>query len=345
MPTYTRFSHDERAKIEALYNAGISVCAIAKQLSRHHTSIYRELSHGWYDHLNSDYTYSRKYSAYKAEAYANFNRSTQGAQLKIGRDHAFARFVAKMIKQGYSPAAILMYIREHKLTFRTKVCTATLYSYIRKGLIYGVSTADLLRKPKRKKHQPRPRKQPTRGTSIEKRPAEVNLRQAFGHWEMDSVIGKRAKGKTMLVLTERKTRQELIFISPDKTASSTVQVLNALEQTLGPVFPSVFRSITCDNGTEFADVQGMERSPSGKMRTALYFCHAFASSERGSNENQNAFIRRFIPKGTPIERYTQEEITAIQDFINNYPRRLFNGKSSQQMFDAELANLGINKFL
>ena len=147
----------------------------------------------------------------------------------------------------------------------------------------------------------------------------------------------------MLVFTERKTRKELIFVSKDKTALSTVHIINTIEQKIGTRnFRKLFKSITCDNGTEFSNTCGMEYSPlNQKKRTTVYYCHPYCSSERGSNENQNAFIRRFIPKGTPIEKYTLDEIKNIEEFINNYPRHKFDGKSSQKLFINELNQLNI----
>ena len=89
----------------------------------------------------------------------------------------------------------------------------------------------------------------------------------------------------------------------------------------------------------------MEFSRTGKQRTTVYYCHPYCASERGSNENQNAFIRRFIPKGTPISEYSTEYIKQAQDYINNYPRRLLNGTTSAKLFQKELETLGITKNL
>ena len=123
--------------------------------------------------------------------------------------------------------------------------------------------------------------------------------------------------------------------------------MNRLERKLGSRnFRKIFRTITCDNGTEFSNTIGMELSPYTRARrTTVYYCHPYCSSERGSNENQNAFIRRFIPKGTPINQYTPEQIKAVQDYINTYPRHLFDGKNSYKLFLAELNKLGIKNFL
>ena len=300
-------------------------------------------------HRNTDWSETRKYSADKAQQKATINATAKGAPLKIGNDQAFAKFVEDMILKGFSPTAILDYIKENGLKFKTKVCRVTLYSYINKGLFLRISNKNLLRKGKRKKKHKkvRPIKQlPKIAHSIEKRPREITERITFGHWEFDTVVGTQKKGETLLCMTERLTRMEIVFKSPDKTAASTVTMLNRLERKLGSRnFRKIFKSITCDNGTEFANTVGMEYSPyTGKQRTTVYYCHPYCSSERGSNENQNGFIRRFIPKGTRISNYTDRQVREIQDFINNYPRRIFDGENSLKRFQNELDKLNINFF-
>ncbi|MDD2958426.1 MAG: IS30 family transposase, partial [Lachnospiraceae bacterium] len=92
------------------------------------------------------------------------------------------------------------------------------------------------------------------------------------------------------------------------------------------------KSITMDNGCEFSDQTGIEKSYCNKelKRTMVYYCHPYCSSERGSNENQNKFVRRFIPKGDSICLYSDKEIREMQDFMNNYPRDLFGGLSAYE---------------
>ena len=348
MKTYTRMNYTKRLKLEALYNAGISPLVIAKQLGTTHVTVYKEIKRGAYMKLNSDYTETKRYSADRAQQRADFEGKSKGAPLKIGNDKEFVKFVEQMIlKHKYSPSAILDYIKEHKLTFRTKVCRATLYNYIDKGIFLHISCKNLLRQGKmKKKHKSKTAKTLPRGTSIEERPKAVSDRLEFGHWEFDSVIGKNTKGSTLLCFTERKTRMEIIFRAKDKTATETVAVLNRLERKIGALqFRKIFKSITCDNGSEFAATEAMERSYGSKRkRTKIYYCHPYCSSERGSNENQNGFIRRFIPKGTPIALYKDEDLKAIQDYINTYPRRLFDGKNSKTLFEKELDALGIKNF-
>lgn len=95
--------------------------------------------------------------------------------------------------------------------------------------------------------------------------------------------------------------------------------------------------ITVDNGTEFADCEGIEKKDKkGKKRTEVYYCHPYCSAERGSNENQNRMIRRHIPKGTNFDRKTKKDIQKVEDWLNNYPRPMFDGRSSQELYEEEM---------
>ena len=346
---FKTFERRKRDMLEALYNSGISVKNIAEQLEFSESGIYQELRRGYYMHRNSDWTETKRYSADKAQLIADYKASGKGAPLKIGNDIEFANFVEDMVLSGYSPEAILLYINEHGLKFKTKVCRVTLYSYIEKGVFLRISNKDLLRKGERKiktLKDKTPKKLPDPEHSIEKRPSVIDEREEFGHWEGDTVVGKRKKGETLLVFTERVTRAEIIMKSYDKTSFSTVRLINRLERRFGSTaFREIFKSITFDNGTEFSDVRGIEYSPyTGKKRTTVYYCHPYCSSERGSNENQNGFIRRFIPKGTCISNYSKEYIRYVQLFINHYPRKLLNGENSAKRLKKELQKLSLEKF-
>ena len=281
---YKTFDRRKRDMLEALYNARVPVKRIALELGFTHQAIYHELKRGMYMHRNyRDWTETKRYSADKAQMNAELNKTAKGAPLKLGNDHKFAMFVEDMILSGYSPDAILLYIKEHGLKFKTKVCRVTLYSYIDKGIFLRISNKNLLRKgcsKKKENEEKQPKKLPDLERMIENRPSEVGKRSTFGHWEGDSVIGKNTKGETMLVFTERLTRMEIIMRSPDKTAASTVRMINRLERRLGSrSFAEIFRTITFDNGTEFSDAKGIEISPyTKKQRTRVYYCHPYASS-------------------------------------------------------------------
>ena len=260
MRKYKRLTIDERRIIEILYNKGMSINKISLTLGRSYSSIYDEVKKGLYNHLNTDYTYSRKYSAEKAQRVTDYNNTAKGAELKVGNDFEYISFVEKMILEKYSPQAVIGYIIDNKLSFKTQINSyTTLYSYIDKGVFPNITNRDLLRrKDKKEPRKPKVQRQP-RGTSIDVRPLSVLARSDFGHWEMDTVIGKREKGEILLVLTERKTRYEIILRCKDKTAKSVVRHINALERQYGALFPLVFKSITVDNGSEFSSYKMIER--------------------------------------------------------------------------------------
>jgi IS30 family transposase len=220
--------------------------------------------------------------------------------LKIGNDRELAAHIErKIIDEKRSPAAILGEIERDNLPFQTRICTATLYSYIRKNVFETVRMEHLAEGGKRKRRKSHViAKSAPRGESIEKRPDEANARAVVGHWEGDTVKGKQGTKETLFVLTERKTRDQRIIVLPNGKAESVVAATDDIERKLGDLFPLIFRTITLDNGSENADYKGIERSIFGGRRTTTYYCHPYSSYERGSNENQNKHIRRFVPKGT-----------------------------------------------
>lgn len=233
-----------------------------------------------------------------------------------------------------------MDIKRKNLNFSVTITKQTLYKYIYDGIFMRVTADNLAIKRKRKSYHKihRKAKRAAAGTSIEHRPADIDTREEFGHWEMDSVMGQQGKSKNALVvLTERKTRYEKIFKVKDHTAASVVKCINSLERKWGRLFSEIFKTITVDNGTEFADCEGIEKKDKkGKKRTEVYYCHPYCSAERGSNENQNRMIRRHIPKGTNFDRKTKKDIQKVEDWLNNYPRPMFDGRSSQELYEEEM---------
>ena len=335
-----QLTHTDRLRIEAHLNAGRTPRQIADVLHVHTSTVYREIKRGRYTHMNSDLTTDERYSPDIAQERYEEVLAAKGPPLKIGRDHAFAAFVEhKIVNEEYSPAAVLGEIAAQGLAFSVTICPATLYSYIDKGVFLHLSNKDLPVKGSRKRkynHVKRAKRAP-RGESIEYRPESINSRLDFGHWEMDCVEGKKKTKKTMLMLTERKTRREIAIPMRDQTAASVVSALDRLERKYGHMFPYIFVTITVDNGSEFSDCKGMERSIFGGTRTALYYCHPYTACERGTNENQNRMFRRKFPKGTDFRRVTVRSVKAAEEWMNNYPRKIFHYHTAQEMFDAEIA--------
>ncbi|MDS4515954.1 IS1239 transposase [Streptococcus pneumoniae] len=163
------------------------------------------------------------------------------------------------------------------------------------------------------------------GQSIAQRPEAINLRLENGHYEIDTVLLTRAKNYCLLVLTDRKSRHQIIRLIPNKSAEVVNQALKLILKQ------HKILSITADNGTEFnrlSDVFSEEH---------IYYAHPYASWERGTNENHNRLIRRWLPKGT--KKMTPKEVAFIEKWINNYPKKCLDYKSPRE--DFWMANLNL----
>ena len=337
-------SRNDRIAMETLLNAGHSKEEIAEQLHFHRSTIYREYNKGKYIHRNSDYTEEERYSSDLGQKAHDYAQEGKGRALKIGNDRELAEYIEdKIVNDRFSPEAALADVERSGIKFKTTISLRTLYRYIDNGIFLKLTNKDLPIKSKKKKHNKKVQvqKRASAGESIENRPEEAKDREIFGHWEMDTVKGKRGVTKScMLVLTERKTRDEIIIKMKDQGAASVVEALDRLERKYGDMFYKIFRSITVDNGVEFADYEGLERSvlKEGK-RTFVFYCHPYSSWERGTNENNNRLIRRHIPKGVDFDDRTDEEIAFIEEWINNYPRGIFEYKTSAELFEEEIQKL------
>lgn len=344
MRNFKHFTKYDRIRIEAWLRSGCSVNFIAGELDKSRSSVYREIKRGAYVHTLSDLTTEVRYSSDLSDSKYRDNLKAKGGQLKIGCDLAYAHYLEYLIHEcRYSPEAALAYIKSHDMEFNTTISKTTLYRYIDIGMFLHLTNKDLYIKSKKCKYRHRKVHccSAPKGKSIEQRPDEVMLRNSFGHWEMDCVVGRQTSKPVLLVLTERLTRKELIFKMPNKKAPSVVSVLNLIHSSLGDNFCKVFKTITCDNGVEFSDSYGITHGIDGSMRVALYYCHPYSSCERGSNENQNRLIRRFFPKGTSFSDVSKKQIARLENWINNYPRKMFGWHTSNEMFDLALRSVGI----
>lgn len=284
--------------------------------------------------LNSDLTERYEYSADAAQLKYERNAANKGRSLKIGRGHDLVAHIERKIgEEKMSPYAALQSIENEGEEFSVRICLRTLYHYIERGLFLNIGKGDLPQggKQRRRSYEKvrRANNNPT-GASISERAEEIESRNDFGHWELDTVVGKAKTKAALLVLTERKTRYELIYKLENKTQDAVIAALNRLERKLGANrFRKVFKTITCDNGCENLDPDGMEKSVKGGKRTKVYYAHPYSAWERGSNENANKLIRRFIPKGTDIGKLTCKEIKRIQRWMNDYPRAILGGLSAK----------------
>ena len=342
---YKHLNEIERYKIEGYLEAKNSVAEIAELLVRDRSTIHRELKQGSVILLDTEL---RKKKQYKADVgqrmYEEAGRNKERS-LKIGKDRSLERYIRKKIlNDKYSPDAVIGEIKRKGLKFKGMICTKTLYNYIDAGIFADISNENLWQKRNRPKRGYRPvgrvslRNKTAR--RITERPIEANERLEYGHWEGDCVKGKRGSKASLLTLTERKTLEEIIIKLKQTTQSEVQKAIDALEKKRSESFNLKFKTITFDNGSEFLDWETLELSVFNrtKRRITIYFAHAYSSWERGSNENANRMIRRFIPKGEDISRFSSREIKDIENWMNNYPRKKLGYRSAKQAAQECLRN-------
>lgn len=317
----------ERGKIEAFLEMNLEKTEIAKNIGVCYRTVSREIKRGWVQGLlRSDLSTYDSYSSQKGQReYEKQQKRTR--KTKFQADSPFFVCIETLILENhYSPYAALEEAK--KLGYEENVSLRTLYSYIEKELFPRL----------RKEHLPYHKKKKCRensvktirkklGRSIEERSPEIDLREDLGHFEMDTVVGPLGSKACLLVLTERKTRLEFIRKLPSKSAK---EVVNALRKIVEE-HPDMLKTITTDNGSEFMDLSEIE-----SLGIPHFYAHSYCSWERGSNENNNKLIRRFFPKGMSFEKISEKKIQKIEKWMNGYPRKLFQGKSANEIYIQEL---------
>lgn len=335
---YKHFTERERYQLEVLIDKKSKINEISELLKKNRVTIYREIKRGQITLLNSDLTEVKKYRGDVAQSDFETKVSHRERSLKIGKDHELEEYIRKKIKRDkYSPDAIIGEIKSKGLKFEGRICTKTLYNYIARGLLDGISSKALWERGRRKKKgskKPRISLKNRGGTSIEERSAVIDNREEKGHWEGDCVKGPQGKSKdSLFTLTERKTREQKIMKIATTSQDEIKRCMDKLEKQYGEGFNEKFQSITFDNGVEFLDWSAIETSSLKELeqRTKTFYAHAYSSWERGTNENHNKMIRRFIPKGTDISKISEAKIEQIEDWMNNYPRKILGYKSPNEM--------------
>ena len=333
-------TYTQRLQIEPLVNMKgkkkLTKQEIADIVGINVRTLYKELKRGTYEHTTVVKNFwkgdkkkvEERYSADIAQRNYEMACTKKGRPLKIGNDYELIKYIDERVaKEKISPRAVLGQIKKMGLQFKTDISTTTLYRYIRLGFFEHIQATPHKHKHKRETMK---MKRPPRGTSIERRPESINLRSTFGHWEMDCICGPNKAA--FLVLIERYTRKAIIFKLENKRSSSVIECLDILERKYGAQFKEIFKSITMDNGSEFSRFKEIERSIYEGLRTRAYYCHPYCASERGTVERMNREIRRLVPKGTRLNKFTEEEVQQIEDWLNNYPREVLGYATSNEVF-------------
>ncbi|MFA7120292.1 MAG: IS30 family transposase [Bacilli bacterium] len=336
---YIHLTLNQRNKIEALINQKdangkriFNNSYIADYLGVHRSTISRELRKRIKSkiYIRTGKMTNKPYNAVDAQNDYKFKRALSKGEYKLRNHLKMAQFIEDKIKiDKWAPDAIVGYMKTHNMFLYDGFCSITsptVYNAIRNNII-NVKIKDTRRMKYDSKYEYKEKTQVSISKlpySIENRPEEVNDRQIFGHFEIDTVIGTRnGKHECLLTITERKTRFEIIFKLNVKTVDEVIKKINYLKLFMKNHYNKIFKSFTTDNGTEFSDFLGIIAG----TNTKIYFCHPYCSGEKGTNEKSNSIIRYFIPKKTLIENYSYKDINQIAHWMNNYPRKILNYKT------------------
>ena len=347
---YHHLTKDDRAKIQSLVEQVdengkriFSNSYIARYIKVDRSTITRELKRIKSKiNIRSGKITNKPYNANDAQSDYEFKRAMSKANYILDDFPKLKEFIEnKILIDKWAPDAIAGYIISHELYKQdgfTSISTTTIYRAIHYGLI-KVKKEDTRRMTKFEKSG----KYSTKGDlpeskisySIELRPDDINKREFFGNWELDTVISTtKGTHKCLMTLTERKTRFEIIGILEAKTKEEVILKFKKVKKYLNQNISEIVKSITTDNGSEFSGFLDIIKITGAKF----YFCHPYASCEKGTNEKHNSIIRYFIPKSTLIENYTTEEINNICHWMNNYPRKILNYFTPKELLEKELNN-------
>ena len=332
---YKHITYAERTMIETWYNKDKKTKKeIANLLHKSERTIRREINRGLVEIRGYNWENLTEYSAMVAQEKYEYGMTSKGPELKLDSDIKLVEHIEKeIIVNKKSPEVISKQLKEYG--FEIEISGRTIRNAIYSGLIFNkVKQGKIIYKKEynNKNKEQRVSKMVPAEKSIEYRPTEAKSRKVYGHWEGDLVVGKQGTRTVLFTLTERMTRQEIIMKLPNKETKTIAKALDKIERSYKGKFYKTFKSITFDNGVEFMGYKGIEKSCRIKRkRTTVYYAHPYCSGERGTNENNNRLIRRFIPKGTDITNIKISKIKEIENWINNYPRAMFDYKSSNMI--------------
>ena len=330
---YHRLSYKERVVIETLWGENKTPSFIARQLGRNRSTITRELNK-WVS--KKEFLRSHPANRYKAElshwcaedAYLNkrnLDKISKHARLRIyvyrGLLNKWSpEQIAGRIKKAYprdpvmriSYEAIYMFIYKHRQAKVNKKLIALLpYS-----------------KPVRRKYKgSNGRTKIKDAVSIDQRPQHIELRREAGHWEADLMIGLK-QASAIGTMVERKTRFVRIIKLKDRKSAT---VTHEFKKQMDDMHPLFRKTLTYDNGSEMANHKWFTQHTG----VQVYFAHPYSAWERGTNENTNGLIRRFLPKQTDFNLVPLSQLKNIEDKLNNRPRKILGFKTPLEMISIE----------
>ena len=301
---------------------GLSKQVIAKRLGKDRSSIYRELAR------NGE---GKDYAAGLAQQKAQARHQTKRIG-KIDRDGKLRWYITTSLEKGWSPEQIAGCMKHQHLTFYA--CHETIYQFIYQSNDKTLFHLLTYKKPKRQRRYARRRQACRYGAIrlIDERPKDIEMRKRFGHWEGDTIQFKGQREKVVTTLVERKSRMLMMIKNPSKHSKG---VMEKIQKKFSSLPEKMFKTITFDQGSEFAYFHLLEKQNNARQ---IYYCHAHSPWQKGSNENMNGRLRRYLPRETNIANMTQDDLDALAHKMNLCPRKCLGYKTPQELFIQQYKN-------
>jgi transposase, IS30 family len=313
--SYHQITSGERYRLSALRRQGFGNAQIARVMGRHRTTIWREVRR------NAHPTDGR----YKVE------KAIERSSGRRRRSRSHPRFTQEqlgqvwhLLRRCWSPEQIAGTLR---LQRQLRISHETIYRHIWRDMRRGGHLHRYLRcaiKQRRKRYAAYDSRGRLAGKRrIQERPAHIEQRRHVGHWEIDTVLGKRTQ-HCIVSLVERKSGYlqigKLAARTKEQTSDVTIQLIGRHADR--------FKTITADNGTEFHGYADIEKATD----VPFYFATPHHAWERGTNENTNGLIRQYLPKGMNMAKQTQQQCDDIAKALNTRPRKRHDYQTPEQIF-------------
>jgi IS30 family transposase len=309
----------ERLEISILLGKGYSLREIAKVLGRSHSSLSREISRNKVE--GCYFPKKANHKAYVRRKYSKY----QGMKLEDREE--LKRYVITHLELHWTPEEISGRLKYEELGYiSAKGIYRWLYSSYGQAYCYFLPKQRF--KPKRWRGKKTERSLIPDRVDISERPSGANDRSEFGHFETDTVVsGKRTGSKAALdVLVERKARYSRLRKIPNLKPKTNNKALKKMAKDLK------METLTYDNGIENREHKAL----AGDLRIKTYFCRPYHSWEKGTIENTNGRIRRFIPKGADLNNYSDAEVQKIEDWLNHTPRKCLSYQTPYEIMQKNL---------
>jgi transposase, IS30 family len=327
-------SQEERIEIADLRHAGLSIRQIADQVGRAPSTISRE--------LRRNATGSGAYRPFEAHRRATARRARQHRR-RIQTSPELLQLVSELLAQRWSPQQVSRHLRR-KFPGEPGMwlCHESIYqavylpgSPLKRPSPLAPHHRSPLRtgRDHRRAHQRAERRRPRFEQpmlTVRHRPFDPGDRSEPGHWEGDLIVGKD-QGSAIGTLVERQTRMVRLLHMPQRDSDTLHEALTA---RMAGLPSALLRSITWDQGTEMA----RHRTITQSLGAPVYFCDSHSPWQRGSNENANGLLRDYFPKGTDLSVHSPQHLLAVENELNNRPRRILGDRAPAELFAELLAS-------